>query len=219
MGVVLAFVLQCLQEERIDGLIRNLGEDDLRTRAGTAGGLLDCGKAALPALSRILENPASDEVQYRVRWLIERILGPILEEFRQKYGGPHAQFSESESSYFPGCRVFQWFSPCNCHVQRHADHGSASLVLCFRDGQTFLLQSADAKVLRRYLRPIKNKTDAAGFAKLLFGRRVEATAEESGDGLVVQVGGLRRLKHIRDPYEDAVQTLRFDREGRLVSMK
>lgn len=224
MGVVLAFVVQCLLEERIDGWIRNLGEDDLRTRGRTAGGLLDCGKAALPALYRVYENPPSDEVKFRAGWLIDRIVQPILEEFRKKYRNRDVEWGESESPYLPGCRIVRWSRPCRCCCLHRGGHGAQTVLLSLRDGTTVFDEPGLATVnfLRRHLRPVKDEEDAVGMARFLFGPLASVTAKKSDDGMVVQVRGTGRLKHVRDPEEDVppavgTWTLRFDREGRLVS--
>ena len=221
MGVVLAFIFQFLQEERIDGLIERLGEDDHPTRSATAEGLLTYGKTALPALHRVLEKPPSDEVKFRAQWLADRILEPIREELQRTYGprGADVDLEESTTPYLPACRLFQWSYPCRCCALHRGGHGSVTVALCLRDGRTFVLRStaggrlrepepstpAKVGLLARYLRPVENEKDAVALAEFLIGPRVqEMKAETTEHGIVVHVPGICDLS--------------FDPEGRLLAL-
>lgn len=204
MGIVLAFVVQCLLEERIDGWVRHLGEDDLRTRGRTAGGLLDCGKAALPALYKLYESPPGDDVKFRAGWLIERIVEPILKDLREKHAGRGGRLCESESPYLPGCRILRWSRPCRCCCLHREGHGGGTVLFSIRDAKTYTPGNllAMPEVLRRHLRPIKDKQDAFAFAETLLGSQSRVRVEKGEDGIVIRLAG---------------RTLCFDREGRLVS--
>jgi hypothetical protein len=117
-------ILLLLQEAEIEKLVERLGEDDLRSRSATGDALLKHGKAALPALNRVLEKSPTDEVKHRAEWLIDRIVGDIVEELRKKYDQPRddddyrcgrtkfAEADEKLAKWFPRARVVQWSSGC-----------------------------------------------------------------------------------------------------------
>ena len=201
----LAFALQD-PDERIRELIRKLATDE----KAALRELVEIGKPALPHLKKVGADKAIDAV---VDDLLARALRPDNDLWGHERQPMQVPRPEDLAEFFPDCRFAAVMSDCKCRAILHA--GEIVMGVSRTTGEVFYVRQRGGRgnrqifprpeVLRSQLRPVKNEKEAIRLAQALVGTGEIFTT--LGDGIDVRV-----------TVDLQPVTVRFDREGRLVSI-